>query len=220
MVHGPWAGSPRSFAWKTPEKRCAIPWKMRDGTDMHRNDVHDELQEAFEIGPLPAVGPDGAPSIPPLRDIPPPRPRLCEAGPCRNYHRFVIQLDAEDPRARTVPIDLPHTPGAQRVPGGTVYQPPRAFHTEVHHYCYPAVGVESVLESLPVIECNRWTPIVPGDEDEQALVTIRSRFEASPAGRAFVAQVAIWEAERVKETADDDEAERLIAGSYNQGETR
>ena len=61
---------------------------------MRRNDVQDELQEGFEIGPLPAVGPDGAPDIPPLRDIPPPRPRLCEAGPCRNYHQFVIQLDA------------------------------------------------------------------------------------------------------------------------------
>jgi hypothetical protein len=178
---------------------------------MRRIDVQDELKEGFEVSPLPAVGPDGAPSLPPLRTIAPPRPRLCEAGPCRNYHRFEIQIEAADPRARTVPVALPEgTPGAQAVPGGTVYQAPAAFHVETHHYCYPTPGVEMPLGALPVIQCNRWDPYLPtGDlvhENQRA-------YAGSAAGLRYEAEVRAWVEARDRELDDAREAEELIAQS-------
>lgn len=182
---------------------------------MRKMDVHDELQAAFEVSPLPPIGPDGAPMPPPMRAIPPPRPRLCEAGPCRNYHRFAIQLDAARPRARTVPVALPEgTPGAQAVPGGTVYQAPAAFHVQTHHYCYPTTGIEMPLGDLPVTECNRWDPIVEADADKDyGRSANRRKFQASSAGEQYVADVLAWERARELELKDDEDTEQLIADS-------
>lgn len=105
---------------------------------MRHIDTQESLQDGIETGPLPAMGPDGSPLLEPARDLPPDPPRLCAYGPCRNYHTFKIQLDAQNP--------------------ADVALHGRAFHTEQHHYCYPTVGVETNLGSLPVLECSRWTP--------------------------------------------------------------
>lgn len=180
------------------------------------HDVQDEMQDGFEVGPVPAVGMDGSPIIEPVRAKPPPRPRLCEAGPCLNYHRFEIQLDAEDPRARTVGTALPAgTPGVQVVPGGAVYLAPAAFHLEVHHYCYPTVGVEMRLGSLPVLQCNRWHPIsnLASGHTLGSREPDRLDFLRSDEGVAYLKAVADWDAARAKEQADADEIEQLITES-------
>ncbi len=167
------------------------------------------------MGPLPHVGPDGAPAIPPLRVIRDPRPRLCEAGHCRNYHRFEIQLNAEDPLPITVPVAVPAgTPGAQAVPGGTVYQAPATFHTEVHHYCYPTPGVEMALGALPVTQCNRWNPYHDAaTQRSEDMEWNRQEFSRSQEGAEFRQRVLDWEAARARELAEAAEAEQLIADS-------
>lgn len=114
---------------------------------MRSTDIRDEVGAELEPAPI-AVGPDGMHLRDNARAIPPP-PRLCEAGPCRHYHRFVSQLDAERPMGATV------EPGG-RVTGDGGPQP---FYTEVHHYCYPDVGIETILGAMPVLECNRWDPV-------------------------------------------------------------
>jgi len=185
---------------------------------MRENDIREDLQDGFELGPAPAVGPDGVPVVPPVRKFPPPRPRLCEAGPCLSYHCFQVQLDAEDPRARKVEAPLPDAPGVQQVPGGAVYTAPAAFHVETHHYCYPTPGVATRLGSLPIVNCNRWHPITPFDWKPDAPMARqrdmdRSSFMASPEGVAYRQAVAEWEAARAAEQAEAEEMERLIAES-------
>ncbi len=215
--HGPqtMVQGPQDPPWENAGKSRREPWgsavEIAHDGGMRRQDVQDELQEGFEVGPVPGVGPDGAPELPPMRAAPPPRPRLCEAGPCQNYHRLEIQIDAEDPRAQTVPVSLPGVSRAVPVPGGSVYQAPAAFHTETHHYCYPAVGIEMVLGSLPVVRCNRWSPMVAGEWDPKE--TAREHFAVSPDGVRYQREVAAWEAARAAELAEAAEAERLIAAS-------
>lgn len=121
---------------------------------MRHNDAQESLQDGFEVGPLPNMGADGSPQLEPVRAAPPDSPRLCAAGPCRNYHTFQIQLDAQNP------ID----PGKHG----------RVYHTEQHHYCYPTAGVETNLGSLPVLSCNRWVPITALFRTKRR---IRARFE-------------------------------------------
>jgi hypothetical protein len=182
---------------------------------MRRINVQDELAEGFELAPAPAMGPDGAVGMPALRVLAPARPRLCEAGPCRNYHRFEIQVEAATPRAQMVPVALPAgTPGAQEVPGGTVYQAPASFHVETHHYCYPTPGVEMALGALPVVACNRWNPYHDAiTQDAGALWDNRRAFMASPEGAQYTAAVMAWERARAQELEEAAEAERLIAQS-------
>lgn len=81
-----------------------------------------------------------------MRELPPEPPRLCSAGPCRRYHQFKIQLDAQNP------MD-------ERKSDGTVTRHGRVFHVQTHHYCYPDVGIETNLGALPVLECSKWVPI-------------------------------------------------------------
>ena len=179
---------------------------------MKTQDPHSELQDGFEVAPLPPIGPDGAPQIPPQRADPPARPSLCQAGPCRRYHRLVVQVDAATPGAVRLPIVLPEgTPGAQQTPRGTVYRAPAAFHVQTHHYCYPDTGIEMPLGVLPVVECNRWDPEAPGKD--RGVAVSRKDFEKSDAGRTYRAEVADWEAARAAETLEAAEAERLIAQS-------
>ena len=63
-----------------------------------QNDPIDE----FEPAQL-AIAPDGgiAPDYEPSKETRSP-PRLCEAGPRVNYHRFELQLDAEAPLAASI----------------------------------------------------------------------------------------------------------------------
>ena len=161
-------------------------------------DPHAELHEGFQPAPNPAIGQDGGAVLPARRSSPHPRPSLCRAGPCVHYHRLVVQVEAENPRAVLVPIRLPHgTPGAERTVGGTLYQAPAVFHTETHHYCYPGSGIEMPLGELPVVECNLHEPRV-------ASINIMDEYRAS---------VAAWEAERSAEASDVAEAEQLIETS-------
>ena len=119
---------------------------------MKTQDPHNELQDGFDLAPVPPIGPDGAPQIPPQRVEPRARPSLCRAGPCRHYHRLAIQVDAATPGAVRLPIVLPDgTPGAVPTAQGTIYRAPAAFYVETHHYCYPDVGIEMPLGALPVV---------------------------------------------------------------------
>lgn len=130
---------------------------------MKRITPNDEMQDGFESAQLPPIGPDGAPDIPPVQAVPSPRPTLCQAGPCRNYHRLELEVDAALPMPVTVPIRLPRdTPGVQQSPKGTVYTPPADLHTQINHYCYPAEGIEIELGSTSVVQCNRWAPSMGG----------------------------------------------------------
>lgn len=145
--------------------------------------VQDSLADGFEPGPLPPMGPDGAPEIPPLRHLPVlEAPRLCEAGPCVNYHRFSMQLDAARPIA-------------DRLEEGGVLAgeaPPAAFHSETQHYCYPSPGVEMELGSLPVLECNRWEPVSPMRTNSRK--AREHEYLSSEEGKAFIARAQAWEA--------------------------
>lgn len=143
---------------------------------MRSNDIRDKFQDGFEPGPL-QVGPDGGIGMAPAaRTIPPP-PRLCEAGPCRNYHRFVTQLDAE--RAIGGAVEQGEQHG--RVTGDAGPDP---FHVVTHHYCYPTVGIETDLMDLPVLECNRWEPV--GGPDKAFL------------GQKYQHELADWYAARAE----------------------
>ena len=91
------------------------------------------------------MAPDGGLELEPAEPLDDPPPRLCEAGPCRHYHRMAVQMDAQNPMAERR--------------DGQLVRHARVFHTTVSHYCYPDVGIETNLGSLPVLECNRWVPI-------------------------------------------------------------
>jgi len=173
---------------------------------MRSHDVQDEMQEGFEPAPLPPIAADGAPVLTPIESVPPPRPSLCRAGPCKNYHCFQIQTDSEDPRPVKVPGTLPPgTPRAFEVPDGTLYRSPRSFHVETHHYCYPTTGVEMKLGSLPVITCNRWHPFGATTPSVD-----RADFLASEAGIQYAQEVAQWERDREQEQEVDQEIQSLI----------
>ena len=174
-----------------------------------RRDVREGLADGFEPAPGPRVGPDGRLMFEPMPKERPPHPRLCDAGPCLHYHRLVTQVDAADPHPQLLPDRLPSdTPGVFEVQGKQFYKPPRSFHTEVHHYCYPTPGVESELGSVPVIECNLWRPRT--ELDDMLDRTAREKFEASERGIAFRQSVADWEAGRGDELAEAAVAEALV----------
>lgn len=183
---------------------------------MKKVDVQAGLQEGFEPSPV-TLAADGMPVLPPIRAPLPPRPRLCEAGPCQNYHRLEIQLEATDPRPELVRIRLDKPmPGAQSTPQGTVYQAPAAFHTEVHHYCYPTTGIEMELGAMPVVHCNRWDPLSQAGELQQAMAV--TAFWQSRAGEEYRSAVQAWDRARDQESREAAEIEQLIADSVRAAE--
>ncbi len=156
--------------------------------------AQEDAIEGFDEAELPGFGPGGiAGSQNDDRKLAPPPPRLCEAGPCVHYHRFEIQLDAEGPKAGAVEV------GGKLV-GDAGKQP---FYVRVHHYCYPDVGIETELGSLPVLKCNRWSPITPHAKKTQDQV--RAEFWQSEEGLAFAAERHEWERARAEERAAEDE---------------
>lgn len=173
---------------------------------MRTQDPRQELQDGFELAP---VGPDGVPDTGPVRDLGPPRPRLCELGPCRNYHRLEVHLDAQSPGAIRVPVEVPAgTPGAVGVAGGTLYAPVPDVHVQVHHYCYPSPGIEMPLGHLPVVQCNRWCPTMDHVEAEA-----RAQFMASDEAARYRAKVVAWEERQDEAHAQDRELLQLLAES-------
>lgn len=171
---------------------------------MQRNDVQDMASD-FEPAPL-AIGPDGGIAITPEAKAIPPPPRLCEAGPCVNYHRFTTQLDAEAPIGSAV--------GA----GGRVVGLPEGqpFHVETHHYCYPTMGIETKLGALPVLECNRWEPRIP--YEVTSIGQRRAKFLASEAGQAFTDARAAWRAEVGSVRVELDEVHAWIIMNMRDGD--
>jgi len=171
---------------------------------MGSHDVRDDLAQGFELADPPSPA-----NAEPLRDRRPPPPRLCEQGPCRHYHRFEIQVDAEDPRLIRVPDSVPKTiPGVQETPRGLVYQPPSSFHREVHHYCYPSDGVDTNLGSLPVLACNRWCPKTPSQEmDEEHC---QGKFRLSDEWAEYTRRLAEWTRAREQERRDADTVDQMV----------
>lgn len=178
---------------------------------MRRIDPGSDLQDGIEPAPPPNRNLDGTAIIPPARSEVPPRPTLCQAGPCRNYHRFATQVDAANPRA----VRLPIAPNGS--PNG-VYQAPAVFHVEVHHYCYPTVGIETNLGALPVTECNRWDPLSSSGADQMRARI--SEFMDTMEGRAHAQSIADWERARSAELEEAREAERLMAGALEEDQAR
>lgn len=156
----------------------------------HRS-LQDDLAEEFEPSPLP-IGRDGAPVLEPMREDRKPYPRLCEAGPCVHYHRMETQFDAAAPIAERVEE------------GGKLVGISRGspFHTKVHHYCYPEVGIETDLGGLPVVTCNRWEPL--SRSNERRLEDLRDEWRESPAGQAHQAELDAWKADQERASADEE----------------
>jgi hypothetical protein len=166
---------------------------------VQRNDVQDDLQEGFDPAPLPPIGPDGALELEPPRKMPDPPPRMCEAGPCVNYHRFEIQFDVTRPIAERV------EEGGKLVGAA----PPMPFHVRVFHYCYPTVGVETDLGDMPVLSCNRWEPISALEREDKTRV--EDEFFASEDGKSYKTALDTWLANQKRE---QDETESIaVAGA-------
>lgn len=147
--------------------RMMSPMKTQDPSQ----DLQDGVDLARDLRPEPR------------RNLAPPHPRLCEAGPCRNYHRLEDQIDD----------------------GSTMGTP--SFHIRVTHYCYPSPGIEMPLGALPVVRCNRWDPIaddpVVGDDADNGRCKRRRRFEDSYLGKMYAAEVKAWEAGQ-RETSEEN----------------
>jgi hypothetical protein len=94
-------------------------------------------------------------------------PSLCEAGPCRNYHRVVSVMDAQDPVGETGPT-----------------------RRQITRACYPTAGIELELGETPVLQCSRWEP----DNEQARLDSLRAAYMKSPAGKQFAAEVTSFEA--------------------------
>jgi len=191
MVWWPWSGPPsrepisaekksrkgRRTLAEPPGSALPVSEFVRIMRPMRSRDVQNESIDSFEPGPLPPMGPDGAPLLEPVRIPAADPPRLCEAGPCRRYHVMKIQLDAQQP-------------GRERLEDGTVIDHARVFHTEAHYYCYPDVGIETNLGSQPVLECNRWVPITSLFRGKHAI------------RREYDRKFAAWHDQRETEDAD------------------
>lgn len=160
---------------------------------MKQHQLQDDLQDGFEPSDLPPIGPDGAPALQPIAGASLPRPSLCAAGPCVNYHTFSFQLDVTRSLGERV-LD------GGKIEGASSGMP---FHVRRMHYCYPAVGVESDLGDLPIIECSRWRPVDPAER--AALESARDTYLASEDGKAFKTAVDAWLAAQQEDLATDGE---------------
>jgi hypothetical protein len=160
-VFRPMAHSPR---YRSLKKRCRNPQLPRGkpiafthDVAMKTQDPSQELQDGVDLAR--AVHPE------PQRILAPAHPRICEAGPCRNYHRLEDQIDD----------------------GSTLSAP--SFHIRVTHYCYPSPGIEMPLGALPVVRCNRWDPIAGETPTDRR----RQKFNNSSSGAEYAARVKTWE---------------------------
>jgi len=151
--------------------------------------MDDDLQDGYETGGL---GPQYGQSA--KEPIEPP-PRLCEAGPCRHYHRFIRQMDAQDPIAISAGASSP--PDATQLEHGRVSL--RVYHTEAQHYCFPEVGIETNLGSTPIVDCTHWDPRTKTELDQ--LADRRRMFQKSDRGKAFDAARKAWSDARDREDA-------------------
>ena len=137
--------------------------------DTLKSSLTSRFLAGWEPAVFPARGPDGLIPAPPPSRLPAlEHPSLCEAGPCRHYHRVACLMDAAEPLDGS---------------GGTA-------HEQVTRACYPAPGVELELGEAPITRCSRWEP----DNEQARLDSIRDSFLRSPAGRAYAEQLRATEA--------------------------
>ena len=144
---------------------------------MNRSTLTSRFLAGWEPAVLPPSGPDGMIPAPPPRPLPviADPPSLCEAGPCRHYHKVQSLMDAQEA------ID------------GTA-----SIHPQVTRACYPAVGIELELGETPVTRCSRWEP----DGEQARLDSIRDTFLKSPNGKAYVEKMAAFEDAVAAESAE------------------
>ena len=167
---------------------------------------NEALADGWEPSPAPHVGPDGLAVGPTSVESVPPYPSLCEAGPCRHFHRFEIQVEATSPLAQQVSVELPDGPRVESTPGGKVYRPLPVFHTRVERYCYPDTGIELELGSASMVKCNRFSPRTqPARVRNAADQTGRSRWDL------YLDKVKAWKADRAREAQEAADVERDIA---------
>jgi hypothetical protein len=115
-------------------------------------------------------------------------PSLCEAGPCRNYHRVSSVMDAED--------------------GGV----PGAAHRQISRACYPTPGIELELGETPVLQCSRWEP----DGEQARLDSLRSQYMKTPDGKVFAEKMAAFEeAQRDESDGEVDLVDSFIDGTVS-----
>jgi hypothetical protein len=121
-------------------------------------------------------------------------PSLCEAGPCRNYHRVVSVLDDQDPIGETGPT-----------------------RRQISRACYPTPGIELELGETPVLQCSRWEP----DGEQARLDSLRSAFMKSSPGKQFAAEIFAFEQAEIAALAqaqlgdDDDGVDSDLAAVSN-----
>lgn len=138
---------------------------------------------------LPPRGPDGMIPAGPPRSLPVIHaPSLCDAGPCRNFHRVESLMDAQGP------LD-----GSGD-----------AVHPQVTRACYPAPGIEVELGETPILRCSRWEP----DNEQGRLDGIRDQFLKTPPGKAFAEQMINFE-EAIENDREQDHADMLAANDPN-----
>jgi hypothetical protein len=132
----------------------------------------------FEPSVLPPRGPDGMIPSGPAKMLPVlDPPSLCEAGPCRHYHRVRSVMDVED--------------GGHGGP----------MRTQVTRACYPTHGIEIDLGETPVLQCSRWEP----DNEQARLESIRQAFLKGGDGKAFAAKMNAFEqANEAARVAEDE----------------
>jgi len=148
---------------------------------MQRSTLTSRFLAGFTPSQMPPRGPNGMVPAPPPPDgarlpvIDP--PSLCEAGPCRNYHRVASVMDSQYPVGGSGPA-----------------------HRQITRACYPTAGIELELGETPVLQCSRWEP----DNEQARLDSLRSQYMKTPDGKAFVEKVAAFEA-TLHDDYDDDQ---------------
>jgi len=154
---------------------------------VQRSTLTSRFLSGFTPALLPPRGPDGLIPAPPPRSLGVlPAPSLCEAGPCRNYHRIASVMDAQDPVGESGPT-----------------------RRQITRACYPTPGIELELGETPVLQCSRWEP----DNEQARLDSLRAAFMKTVAGKEFAAQVAAFErAQELDDAQDQIESESAEAG--------
>ncbi len=153
---------------------------------MKTRNIQSELADGFDVGAMPAPAADGTMSGPPRALRAPTAPRLCELGPCRNYHRLVTQTE-----------------------GQTYQDGTESLNTQTSHSCYPSSGIEVELGAVPILECNRWAPSDVRDSANTMVARIRRSVLDSTEGQRFTNELFAWHNLREKQNLALEEGSRV-----------
>lgn len=177
---------------------------------MRTLDPHDELKEGWEPAQVPPMGPGSGAFPAPEVPLIPPRPSLCHAG-CAHYHRLVMQTDAAEPTPVEIMATLPRESRFARPgpAGRTIVRSLPVIHHEIAHYCYPSSGIEIVLGSKPVVECNRYQRQAPGAGRDFIRPAPNARPELDWTD-GYVEAVKEWEESYQRLQAESDEFDKML----------